>query len=101
MATSDTPSVLGAIDRVALTDPVRQALGSDIGEIVEWRGEQISFAHFNPTSEGLYRFHGTAHNRGAIQPWSLVLKVTQAPIGEDAMSRAGRSPIRLCSVDSQ
>jgi hypothetical protein len=84
--------VLVRIDHETLTGPVRRALGSDTAEIAAWRSEQIAFAHFNPTSEGLYRFSGTARDRGALQPWSMVLKVAHAPAGDDAMAAAGRAP---------
>lgn len=81
-----------AIDHATLTAPVRRALGSNTAVIVEWRHERLAYADFNPTSGGLYRFSGTAHDQGAAVSWSLILKIAHAPTGEGAMSVAGRSP---------
>lgn len=92
MSNDGASPVVDAVDRAALTNPVRRALGSDTADIDEWRTEQISFAHFNPTSEGLYRISGSAHDLRGARPWSLVLKVAHAPTGESAMDDAGRSP---------
>ena len=92
MLNDDVSPVLVNIVHETLTGPVRRALGSDTAEVAEWRSEQIAFAHFNPTSEGLYRFSGTARNRGVIQPWSMILKVAHAPTGDDVLAAAGRAP---------
>ncbi len=75
----DTLAQLQAIDQTTLTPLVRQALRRDSATPINW---QVS-----PFGDGggqcVYRFMGSAQDRGAIIPWSLVVKVARANAYDD------------------
>jgi hypothetical protein len=68
-----------AIDSATLTTPVRNALGSSTAAILDWQSAPLRGGVGNPVSLGLYRFSGTAQDRGQVVPWSMVLKMAQSP----------------------
>ena len=67
----DTLAQLQAIDQSTITPLVRQALRRDSVTPFDWQ--------VTPFGDGggrrVYRFGGSAHDRGTIIPWSLVVKV--------------------------
>ena len=71
----DLEAQLGAIDATTLTPVVRQALGRDRAIIDEWTHASLTHGVINPVTAGLYRFSGTACDRGERLPWSVILKV--------------------------
>lgn len=75
----DVPAQLKAVDRVALTRPIRRMLSSDTVEVLDWQFRPLRAGSGNPVSAGLYRFAGSGQDRGETVPWSLVLKIAQSP----------------------
>jgi hypothetical protein len=69
-----------ALDRAALTGPVRGALGSTTAEIAVW-SHDLLYGGMGVThgTSAVYRVAGTAHDRGETKPWSLVLKILRDP----------------------
>ena len=55
---------LQAIDRQSLNLPVRRALRRETAEVLSWEYERIGQNLLALTTGGLYRFHGTAEDRG-------------------------------------
>jgi hypothetical protein len=74
---SDT---LQPIDHATLTPPVRQALGSETAEVLDWHTEQI---HRSATAARIYRLSGNTLDRDETRPWSLILKVTTRQADRD------------------
>jgi len=72
---------LQAIDRATLTPLVQRALGRGDIEIGQWRCQPI-YGGVEMASS-LYRFSGDALAAGAMLPWTLILKIVQAPPGEN------------------
>jgi hypothetical protein len=89
---SETPApVLDGLDRAALLEPVRQALGDAAVGIDAWDVRRIGAIELNPVTGGIFRLCGTASSASApaaTLPWSLVLKVARAP--EDGTVLVGR-----------
>lgn len=69
-----------ALDRAALTGPVRCVLGSTTAEIAVWSHALLyggmGVAH---GSSAVYRVAGAARDGGETRPWSLVLKILRDP----------------------
>jgi hypothetical protein len=93
--------VLEGLDRAALLEPVRQALGDATADIDAWEARRMAYVELAHESGGLFRVHGTATTAGAptvTRPWSLVLKVARAPaagvvhLGRPLPSGWGRDP---------
>jgi len=70
------------IDSAILTDPVRQRLGSTSAEIRHWKHHHISYINTEESNLGLHRFNGVALDQGEDRPWSIVLKVVDAPVND-------------------
>jgi hypothetical protein len=68
-----------AVDRAILTPLVRRLLDARMAEPVEWRHAPLGW--MNIMEATLHRFSGTAsiEPRGAVVPWSLILKVFRPP----------------------
>ena len=64
---SSADTQLQSIDRATLTPLVRQALGSERAEVVDWDAEQI---HRSATAARIYRLSGTARDRDDVMPWN-------------------------------
>lgn len=79
MPATDVPS--DALNRDALTSPVRRVLADAAAEVVEWRQEPLAYTVRNPMAGGVFHVAGTARTRGAVCPWSLVCKISHAPGG--------------------
>jgi hypothetical protein len=79
MATMETQleTQLPAVDRAALTGPVRRALGSEVVEVDDWFGRRIT-GGANLDGSGVYRFAGSGHDGGAPVQWSVILKTLGA-----------------------
>lgn len=76
----DLEAQVPALDRAALTGPVRSALGSETAEIEAW-GYDLLYGGLGVAigASAVYRVAGTARDRGGTGPWSLVLKVVRDP----------------------
>src|ERR671913_1339213 len=76
----DLDAQVSAIDRAALTRPVRGLLGSDTAEIETW-DHDLLYGGLGVAKgiSAVYRVAGTACDGGATKPWSLVLKVLRDP----------------------
>ena len=72
---------LGELNHAALIGPVRRVLADGAAELVDWRHEPLAYTVRNPIAGGVYRLAGCARSRGAMRPWSLVLKVSHSPTG--------------------
>jgi hypothetical protein len=72
-------SILQSIDESNLTPVVRQALGRDQFQILDWQASQLGGGAGNPVSVGLCRFEGNGMDGGEWFRWSLILKVIQSP----------------------
>lgn len=79
--TTGAASPLDALGRDDLTLPVRQLLADTAAEILDWRHEELGYTTRTPIAGGVYRVAGNAQTRGAVQPWSLVLKIIHSPNG--------------------
>lgn len=75
--TVEIETCLPAVDRAALTGPVRRALGSATVEIDDWFGARV-YGGANAEGSAVYRFAGSGHDRGAPVQWSLILKTLGA-----------------------
>ena len=73
-------ALVPAIDRAALTGPVRGLLDSDTAEIETWDYDLL-YGGLGVAKgiSAVYRVTGTACDRGATKPWSLVLKILRGP----------------------
>lgn len=81
MMTSGAGSPLAGVDRGTLTGPVRRALADKAAELIDWRHEPLAYTVRNPLAGGVYRLMVHARTRGAVHPWSLILKVSHSPVG--------------------
>ena len=81
MMTTGAESPLDALDRESVIRPVRQLLGDEAAELIDWRHESLAYTVRNPVAGGVYRVTGHARTHGAVQPWSLILKVSHFPTG--------------------
>lgn len=61
--------------------PVRRALGDAAAALADWRHEPLVYTDRTPIAGGVYRVVGRARSRGAVVPWSLILKIARAPAG--------------------
>ena len=75
---------LPALNHTTLTPLVRQALGRDTLELLDWQVQPLHGG--SEASSRLYRIAGSAHQRGAPHAWSLILKGVQ---GDAARSDPG------------
>ena len=73
---------LQGIDGTTLTPLVQRALGHGDVEVGEWCCRPI-YGGVEMASS-LYRFSGSALAAGAVIPWTLILKIVQAPPGESS-----------------
>ena len=78
------PHSLQSIDNATLTPLVREALGSDTVEVVDWKAEQH---HVSATRARIFRMSGSARDQGQEVPWSLILKI--APVVDDRVDPPG------------
>ena len=76
----DLDAQVSAIDRAALTRPVRCLLGSDTAEIETW-DDALLYGGLGVAKgiSAVYRVTGTARDGGEPRPWSLVLKILRDP----------------------
>jgi hypothetical protein len=76
----DPEAQVPAIDRAALTGPVRRALGSETAEPEAW-SHDLLYGGLGVAlgASAVYRIAGTARDRDGTRPWSLVLKVLRDP----------------------
>lgn len=76
---------LPALEAVALTKTVRQALGLPAFQMTEWRCTSLPGHISNPATGGLYRVTGTGQEAQRHVSWSLILKIAhlteEAPQG--------------------
>jgi hypothetical protein len=82
-------ALVPAIDRAALTWPVRSVLGSDTAEIETW-DHDLLYGGLGVAKgiSAVYRVAGAARDDGVTKPWSLVLKVLRDPTHGSASSGA-------------
>lgn len=73
---------LQGVDGTKLTPLVQRALGRGDVEVGEWCCRPI-YGGVEMVSS-LYRFSGGALAAGAVIPWTLILKIVQAPPGESS-----------------
>jgi phosphotransferase family enzyme len=78
----DTFMQIQAVDQATLTPFVRQALGSESVSLIDW---QVA-PYGGGAGQCVYRFVGSAHDRGKTIPWSLVLKVVPTSSSDDEPS---------------
>ena len=71
---------LKAIDGTTLTPLIQRALDREDVQVADWRSQPI-YGGVEMASS-LYRFSGAARAAGAVIPWTLILKIVQAPPGE-------------------
>ena len=76
----DLETQVSAIDRAALTGPVRRLLGSDTAEIETW-DHDLLYGGLGVAIgiSAVYRVAGAARDGGVTRPWSLVLKILRDP----------------------
>lgn len=80
MVYSSSEALIEAMTSHDLTAPVRSALDSPDVDVIDWRGEVL---HGGMGFIGsVYRFTGTADDRGALVSWSLVLKAIRGEASE-------------------
>jgi len=79
--TVDAGSPLDGLDRDALIGPVRRMRGDDAAELIDWQHAPLAYTVRNPLAGGVFRITGRAQIRGAVQPWSLILKIAHSPAG--------------------
>lgn len=92
---------VAGLDQAALTGPVRRALGRPDAAVLDWDVQPLTYRHANPITEGLYRISGTARDRAATAPWSVVLKIVQpapASLKRAMMDMFWLSPDELAAV---
>ena len=82
---ADQRESLPELDPAILRGPVREALGSDLAELVDWQARALQGGATRSTS--VYRVEGLARAHGATLPWSLVLKVCRPRAGGDDPSQ--------------
>src|SRR5215213_1913265 len=85
----DLDAQVSAIDRAALTKPVRCLLGSDAAEI-EMSDHALLYGGLGVAKgiSAVYRVTGTACDGGETRLWSLVLKILRDPTHGAASSGA-------------
>ena len=71
-----------ALDQTVLTPVVRHALRSTTVELTHWSIQPLKHLLVNPTTGGLYRVAGRGRDSGRELPWSVVLKLANAPAQE-------------------
>lgn len=71
---------LEAVDRTVLTPLVQRALGRKGVQVGEWRCQPVIGGL--EMASGLCRFSGNALAPGETIPWTLILKIVQAPPGD-------------------
>ncbi len=54
-------------------------LGDNAAELVDWQQEILAYTVRTPLAGGVFRVCGHARTRGAMQPWSLILKIAHSP----------------------
>lgn len=75
---------LDTIDTATLTPIVRQALDSDIAEIIDWKRQPVSGS--GSRASQIFRFTGSVQEGDKTVSWSLILKVGLGEMhGGDAM----------------
>ena len=77
----DVPGIRD-IDPAMLLGPVRQLLDSSASEILDWEYLPVRYINTEVANLGVHRLKGTARDPEGDRPWSLVLKVVEAPIHE-------------------
>lgn len=76
------------IDARVLREPVSAALGSEVAEVVGWKGSAIMGGVAGGIGESaVYRFQGQARVAGRLLPWRTILKILRDP-GVDRPSNA-------------
>jgi hypothetical protein len=75
---------LAAIDQATLTPPVKNALGSETVEVVDWEFEQLHGGIAAGTA--VYRFSGQGRDHQETIPWSLILKILRPEGGSADVS---------------
>lgn len=85
----DREPPVSALDRAALTGPVRSVVGSETAEIATW-GHDLLYGGLGVImgTSAVYRVAGTARDRGQTRPWSLVLKILLDPTRSGAPDEA-------------
>ena len=85
----DREPPVSALDRAALTGPVRSVVGSETAEIATW-GHDLLYGGLGVImgASAVYRVAGTARDRGQTRPWSLVLKILHDPTRRRAPDEA-------------
>jgi hypothetical protein len=68
---------LQELDRATLTPLVRDALGREAIQVIDW--EQQALHGGAGLGGSVHRFTGTARERDQVVPWSLILKIRCAP----------------------
>jgi hypothetical protein len=69
---------LPAPARSQVSAVVRRALGDETAEVAAWAATTL-YGGGGAASNGVYRLAGTAQTTSGRKPWSVVLKVLQAP----------------------
>jgi hypothetical protein len=87
---------LQAVDRARLTPLVRHALGNESVSLIDW---QVA-PYGGGAGQRVYRFMGSADDRGKTIPWSLVLKVVPAPSSDDDPSASHYARRELLAYQS-
>ncbi len=76
----DRDALVQAIDRAVLEPVVRRALDSEVAVVENWSATLLGGGMGAELGGGVpIRFTGTAVDRGAARPWSVVLKVLRRP----------------------
>jgi hypothetical protein len=68
-----------SINTSMLTPIVRQSLGRDTFNILDWHVTQMGGGIGNPVSVGLYLFEGFGQDQDESIAWSVILKILQSP----------------------
>jgi hypothetical protein len=67
---------LKSIDSAVLTPLIRLSLDRREAEVIDWKQDEM---HGGSLISEIYRFSGNARDRGAVLPWSLILKIIRSP----------------------
>ena len=81
----DLPAQIAALPADTMTALARLVLGDETAEVGGWQCQPL-IGGIGVATAGIVRVEGTARVAGAEVPWSLVLKVIQLDLGDEARS---------------
>jgi hypothetical protein len=95
----DRLSKLRAIDPAVLLEVVRKDQNSSDFEITDWSVDRLNDQGF-ASGDMLFLFRGEGHDGGGSEPWSVVLKIVEAPPDEQEPTGMWYWKRELCFAQS-